>query len=400
MYPPAYNLPRKPLPSARDILTQAFPGVSQLDIDEMITRSRVKNYPGGVTLCREGALEDVFYILLDGKVDVSKNINNLEERHLKSLESGSFFGEMALIHSAPRAASVVTASPVTVMEIDKENFERVLQHSSSVSMAMVREISNRLRQNDEMAVEDLKMRATELAQAYQKLAEQELSRREFLTNVAHELRTPLMAAGGFLQLLQKGVIPAEKLDTTLETVARNIQQITALVNDILFLQEMDLILPKFQPVNLLLLAREISDQYQSKAAANLVTLHVQAEEPLAHVSGDPKSLERAITALVDNAIKFSPNGGQVWLKLRQEENYVVLEVVDQGIGIATDEISKIFDRFYHLERSSEQLFSGIGLGLSITNQVIKQHNGRLAVQSEPGKGSTFSVRLKAMKVVI
>ncbi len=399
MYP-SLNLPRKPLPSARDILTQAFPGVSQLDIDEMITRGRVKNYPGGLTLCREGALEDTFYILLDGKVDVSKNINNLEERHLKSLESGSFFGEMALIHSAPRAASVVTASPVTVMEIDKENFERVLQHSSSVSMAMVREISNRLRQNDEMAVEDLKMRATELAQAYQKLAEQELSRREFLTSVAHELRTPLMAAGGFLQLLQKGLIPAEKLNTTLETVAHNVQQITTLVNDILFLQEMDLILPKFQPVNLLSLAREISNQYQSKAAANLVILRVEAAEPLAHISGDPKSLERAITALVDNAIKFSPNGGQVWMKLREEENYVVLDVIDQGIGIASNEISKIFDRFYHLEHASEGIFSGIGLGLSITNQVIKQHNGRLSVQSEPGKGSTFSLRLKAMKVVI
>lgn len=400
MYPSSFNLPRKALPSARDILVQAFPGVSQLDIDEMITRGRVKNYPGGVTLCREGALEDIFYILLDGKVDVSKNINNLEERHLKSLESGSFFGEMALIHSAPRAASVVTTSPVTVMEIDKENFERVLQHSSSVSMAMVREISNRLRQNDEMAVEDLKMRATELAQAYQKLAEQELSRREFLSSVAHELRTPLMAAGGFLQLLQKGLISPDKLTTTLETVAHNVQQITTLVNDILFLQEMDLILPKFQPINLLTLAREISTQYQSKAAANLVILHVEAVEPLAHISGDPKSLERAITALVDNAIKFSPNGGQVWLKLREEENYVVLEVVDQGIGIAPNEISKIFDRFYHLEHSNEQLFSGIGLGLAITNQVIKQHNGRLAVQSEPGKGSTFSVRLKAMKVVI
>src|SRR5512137_587403 len=114
---------------------------------------------------------------------------------------------------------------------------------------MVREISRRLRENDELAIEDLKMRASELAEAYQKLAEQDLARREFITNVAHELRTPLMAAGGFLQLLQKGIITQDKLPATIDTVARNIQQITTLVNDILFLQEMDLILPKFQPVD-------------------------------------------------------------------------------------------------------------------------------------------------------
>lgn len=399
MYP-SLNTPRKPLPSARDILARAFPGVSQLDLDEMVLRGRISNYPGGTMLCQEGASEDKFYILLDGSVNVTKTINNVEQRHLKALESGAFFGEMALIHNAPRAATVTTASPVTVMEIDKENFDRVLQRSSSISMAMVREISNRLRENDEMAIEDLKMRAAELAQAYQKLAEQELARREFLTNIAHELRTPLMAAGGFLQLLQKGAIAAEKLPVTLETVARNIQQITTLVNDILFLQEMDLILPKFQPVNLLNLAENVAHEYQSKAAANLVTLHVEAQGNIPQVSGDPKTLERAITALVDNAIKFSPNGGEVWLKLHEEENYVVLDVVDTGIGVEAANLAKIFDRFYHLERSEEHIFSGIGLGLAITNQVIKQHNGRLSVQSEPGKGSTFSLRLKATRVLL
>lgn len=393
------NLPRKNLPSPKEIIPNAFPGISQLEIDELVTRSKVSNYPSGVVLCREGAIERKFYILLDGQVAVSKTINNIEQKLLKTLEAGDFFGEMGLIHNAPRAASVTTSSPSTVMEIDKENFDRVLQHSSSVSMAMVREISSRLRENDEMAIEDLKIRAAELAEAYQKLAEQELTRREFLANVAHELRTPLMAAGGFLQLVQKGMIPQEKLMVTVDTVARNIQQITTLVNDIMFLQEMDLILPKFQPVNMHLLSDEVAEKYQDKAAGNLVTIHVEAPQNLAMVSGDPKSLERALEALIDNAVKFSPHGGQVTIKLREEDNYVVVDIIDQGIGIETAQIPKIFDRFYHIERSGEQLFSGIGLGLAITNQVIKQHNGRLSVQSAPGEGSTFSVRLKAIKVL-
>ena len=394
------NLPRKNLPSPKEIIPNAFPGISQLEIDELINRAKVQNYAKGTTLCHEGADETKFYILLDGTVDVTKMINNSEHRYLKSLAAGDFFGEMALIHNAPRAANVLAASPVTVLEIDKENFDRVLQRSSSISMAMVREISNRLRENDDLAIEDLRIRASELAQAYQKLAEQELARREFLTNIAHELRTPLMAAGGFLQLMQKGVITPEKMGSAVETVARNIQQITTLVNDIMFLQEMDLILPRFQAVELVPIAQEITEKYQDKAAANLLTLHVDAPPNLPKVSGDPKSLERALTALVDNAIKFSPDGGQVQIRMHEEGFDVVVDVVDQGIGIPPERISRIFDRFYHLEKSGDNLFSGIGLGLAITNQVIKQHNGTLTVQSEPGKGSTFSVRLRAMKVVL
>jgi len=387
------------LPSPKDILPRVFPGISQAEIDALISCSQVMNYVKGVTLTREGEIESKFYILLDGRVSVAKNINNLAQRHLKELEAGDFFGEMALVYNAPRAATVTTLEPVTVLEINREDFDRVLRHSSSVAMAMVREISSRLRENDEMAIEDLRMRASELAEAYQKLAEQDLTRREFLTNVAHELRTPLMAAGGFLQLIQQGLITPEKMPAALETVARNIGQITTLVNDILFLQELDLILPKFQPVDIAEIAREVVDKYQEKAAARLVTLHLQVAPNLPAISGDPKTLERALTSLVDNAIKFSPNGGQVTVKARQSDEFVVIDVIDQGIGIEKDRLPRIFDRFYHLEQSGDNLFDGLGLGLAITRQVIKQHNGRLTVESEPGKGSTFSIYLKIMRVV-
>jgi signal transduction histidine kinase len=375
------------------IIPQAFPGIHADEVSELINASQLENFLPGVVLCQENAVEDSFYLILEGEVEVTKVINNAERRLLKTLRAGDFFGEMALIHNAPRAATVKTLTPLLALVIRKADFDRVLQNSSSVSRAMVREISKRLRENDELAIDDLRIRASELAEAYQKLAEQDVARREFLTNISHQLRTPLTAAGGFLQMLEKGVVPADKTAEVIGTVARNVQQINSLVNDILFVQEMELILDQFEPVKLADLARKVAAKLEDKARAGKVSLKVKPDLILPSVLGDAPSLERALTALVDNAIKFSPDGGDVEIRLRRKGDQVAVEVRDHGIGIDPQVLPHIFDRFYHLDKSGERLFEGIGLGLAITRQVIQQHKGRLEVDSKPGQGSTFTMWL-------
>lgn len=376
------------------IIPRAFPGIKPNEIEELIAHSKVRSYTPGAVLCQENAVEDKFYMLLEGEVEVTKFINNADKRLLKTLGPGDFFGEMALIHNAPRAATVTAKTAITTLELEKAAFDRVLHNSSSIAMAMVTEISNRLRLNDQMAVDDLRMRAGELAQAYQKLAEQDLARREFLTNIAHELRTPLMVASGYLQMMQNGVLSGDQLNVGIEAISRNVQRIVTLVNDILFLQEMDLVLPDFQAVDMNRVVRTVLNQYQAKAAQRNVTLRIEPDPDLPPVSGDPKSLERAIMALVDNAIKFSPKGGNVTVRFDHKNDKVFVTVEDHGIGIKEEHLPRIFDRFYHLERQDDDLFGGIGLGLAITRQVIEQHQGKLEVKSAPGKGSTFTVTLK------
>jgi len=246
-------------------------------------------------------------------------------------------------------------------------------------------------------VDDLRMRASELAEAYQKLAEQELARREFLTNVAHELRTPLMVATGYLQMLQKGIMKGDQLTAGIDTVSRSVQQIATLVNDILFLQEMDLVLAEFQAVDMNLVAQMVIEKYNEKASERSVNLRFTPNPSLPHASGDHESLERALMALVDNAIKFSPKGGDVRIHLNTNSETIGVAVEDHGIGISKENQSLIFDRFYHLEKHEDNLFSGIGLGLAITRQVIKQHQGNLELESEPGKGTTFTMILPKWK---
>jgi len=376
------------------VIPRAFPGIKPDEIEELISNSQVRSYTPGAILCREDEIEDRFYMILEGEVEVSKSINNTESRLLKTLSPGDFFGEMALIHNAPRAATVTAKTELTTLELDKAAFDRVLHKSTSIALAMVSEISNRLRQNDQLAVDDLRMRASELAEAYQKLAEQELARREFLTNIAHELRSPLMVASGNLQILQKGILKGEQLAAGIDTVSRNVQQIVTLVNDILFLQEMDLVLPDFQAVNMNEVAYAVVGKYAASAHDHGVSLRLTPSPNLPPVSGDSKSLERALMALIDNAIKFSPRGGDVKINLSANGEKILVAVEDHGIGITKENLPRIFDRFYHLDRSGDDLFRGIGLGLAITRQVIEQHQGSLDVVSTPGKGSTFTLTLK------
>jgi len=376
------------------IIPRAFPGINVNEIEELIAKSHIRSYAPGAILCNENAVEDKFYMILEGDVEVTKIINNVQTRLLKTLSAGDFFGEMALIHNAPRAATVTAKTALTTLELDKNGFDAVLRNSPSIAMAMVSEISNRLRANDQMAVDDLRIRAAELAQAYQQLAEQDLARREFLSNVAHELRTPLMVASGYLQMLQKGALTGDQLNTGVETIARNVEQIVTLVNDILFLQEMELVLSEFQAVDMNSVAQTVINRYKTRGEEKGVKLRVKPNLKIPPVSGDAMSLERAMMALVDNAIKFSPRGGNVTISFGEENGFVKVIVDDQGIGIEKENIPRIFDRYYHLEKSGEDLFGGIGLGLAITRQVIEQHQGKLDVVSVLGKGSTFTLNLK------
>jgi signal transduction histidine kinase len=379
--------------TARLILLKAFPGIKESDASEMIASSKQCTYPADTTLCHEGALETTFYMILDGQVRVTKVINAAEERLLKFLYSGDFFGEMAIIQNAPRAAKVVTTQETTVLEIYKEDFTRFIERSSIVSLAMAREVSRRLTENDTMAIEDLSQKARELARAYEQLAEEELARSEFLTTIAHELRTPLMTTNGFLQIIRMGMLQGESLNSALDAMARNLEDITKLTNDILFLQEMELILSEFQPVDTGSIAAAAIEKLRSKASQNKVGLTLAISSGVPLIMGDEKSLERAISAILDNAIKFSPDGGAVVVEIDSDGQQVWIVIKDHGVGIPPESLSRIFDRFYHLDRVGDHLFRGAGIGLSIARQVIEQHKGSITVETEEGKGSTFTTSL-------
>lgn len=374
---------------AEEIIQNAFSGLPANEVRFMVESGNIHSYLEDRVLCRENAVEDTFYIILEGEVKVIKVINHDETRLLKKLTTGDFFGEMALIHDAPRAASVITTKYTTVLEVNRKSFDELLKKSSTIAMLMVKEVSRRLRENDEMAIEDLRMKAGELASAYQKLAEEEMARREFLSTVAHELRTPLTSANGFVEMARRGLLEGDMLKSSLATVSNNLQQITVLINDILFLQEIDFILSDFAPVDLGKVIVSAADSLREKAANNGIGLDINIPAYLPPISGDERILKKAFEAVLDNAIKFSPDGGEVVINARIDNDFISVEVIDPGVGIPEEVINHIFERFYRLDTVGEHIFSGVGLGLAIVKQVIDQHAGKITVESQFGVGTKF-----------
>jgi signal transduction histidine kinase len=381
-------------PDTSAIIQMAFPGILPEEAVRLASTGRVCTYPPDTALCHEDALETTFYIILEGEVLVTKHINDAEARELKRLHPGDFFGEMALIHNAPRAATVKSMVPITVLEVDKDAFDAMLERNSPVSLAMVREVSRRLRENDQMAIEDLRIKANELAAAYQQLTMLEYARSEFLTTIAHELRTPLMAANGFLQVIRQGGLQGEAMISALDTVSRNVRDIVSLVNDILFLQEMDLIMPEAQPTDIGRLVAAAVEVQRAHAERAGVGFSLNIDSGLPRILADPKTLEKAVNAILDNAIKFSPDGGDVSVQVRRDADHILISIQDHGVGIPREAIPHIFDRFYHLDEVGGHLFRGVGLGLSIARHVVEGLGGSIEVESELGKGSIFLIRLK------
>ncbi|MBN1582452.1 MAG: GAF domain-containing sensor histidine kinase [Anaerolineae bacterium] len=235
----------------------------------------------------------------------------------------------------------------------------------------------------------------ELQTAYEELSELDRLKSEFITTTSHELRTPLTAIKGYLQLVNSGIMSPEQQQSALEKISDNVDTIVHLVNDLLFMQEMNAIEFKFSATDLAELVRAEVRAAAPRAGAQgtEIALHIADDLPL--VWGDATHLIKMIHNLLDNAIKFSPDGGSIIISLQAQNNSIYLQVTDQGIGIPADKLDKIFDRFYRIESSSKHLFGGLGLGLAIAKHIAETHKGKIGVVSQAGQGSTFTVTLPA-----
>ena len=247
----------------------------------------------------------------------------------------------------------------------------------------------------------LQERATSLAQAYEELKEIDRLKDELVQTVSHELRTPLTFVRGYVDLLLGGDMGPlnERQKQGLEIVAHKTASVAHLVNNIMLLQQLE-----HSPLQLALtdsatVAKEAVGKSQPAADRQGVSLRLTITPDLPLILADPERITLVFQHLLENAIKFSPNGGVVQVVMKEKPDNIQVSVSDQGIGIAKEQQKRIFDRFYQIDSSATRRYEGTGVGLSIAKRIVEAHGGDIWVQSRLGKGSSFSFSLPKSRQV-
>lgn len=220
---------------------------------------------------------------------------------------------------------------------------------------------------------------------------------DFISIVSHELKTPLTSIKGFVRLLSAGRVGPvnEKQLHYLEIVDQQTEALTQLINDLLDLSRIEsgIIEVKEEPVSMRDVVREVVQGLENMAREKAVGLKEDLPDDMPLVRGDAYRLMQVFTNIVHNAIKFTPPGGEVRIGGFWDTERCAVTVADNGMGIPAQDLERIFDKFYQVDSSSTRQQSGTGLGLCISRQLVTAHKGEITVESEIGKGSTFTVFL-------
>jgi two-component system, OmpR family, sensor kinase len=283
----------------------------------------------------------------------------------------SVFGGLALAHKSLQPVDEITTR---ARRITAENLDQTLP---------VRNV------NDEIG----RLTAT-FNEMIQRLHDSFAQVRQFSADASHELRTPLTVMRGEIELALRGRLKPQEYRTVLESSLEEIVRMTSITDNLLLLAkaEQGTLDVHFSEVDLQNLVNELFEDSEVLAEQKHIAVRLQENAPITIV-GDRDRLRQLFLNLVDNAIKYTPEGGSVTLTARRQNGTALFQVHDTGIGIPAEETDKIFNRFYRVDKARSREQGGTGLGLSIAKWIAELHRGTITVSSEVNKGSTFTVTL-------
>ncbi|MBI9048474.1 MAG: hypothetical protein JEZ00_03580 [Anaerolineaceae bacterium] len=244
----------------------------------------------------------------------------------------------------------------------------------------------------------VKQRTVELENALVKLSELSQLKANFISNISHELRTPLTHIIGYLELMvNQDLGPLTNTqESSIKTMIRSSAQLERLINDLIMftsIENNDIELNP-QAVDLSLMFNSVVTKTSTLSLQNQIQLKASLEDHAKMAIADQDKLQWVLNQLVENAIKFSPQGGVICISAQNEGQFIRINVSDEGIGIASDHFEKIFDAFYQIDGSSTRKFGGTGMGLSLVKKILSKHNTEIHVTSEENQGTVFSFLLQ------
>lgn len=249
----------------------------------------------------------------------------------------------------------------------------------------------------EQAKRDALKFAKESREEIERLKEQAEFRREFIGNLAHELKTPIFNLQGYLHTLLEGGLKDDNINEDyLGRADRNLDRLIELIKDIDAITKLEsgrdsVVLKK---VDIVEICEDVMDAAEMKAKSKDITLSFKKNYDPLYVQADPGKIHQVLTNLVINSINYGKEEGNTSISFHNMGESVLVEVADNGVGISESDLPRIFERFYRVEKSRDRHLGGSGLGLAIVKHIMEAHNQKINVRSDEGEGSTFSFTLQ------
>jgi len=237
---------------------------------------------------------------------------------------------------------------------------------------------------------------TKLKELFAEATKYEALRRDFVANASHELRTPLSLIKGYVETIKEGRKEDwDKMQEFLGIIDHNVSQLDNLVRDLLELSRLEyqkgIALNK--PCNINDIIKSVLDDLEPFATLKKQTIVKDIPADIPAIQTDADLLRKAISNLLDNAIKYTPDSGRIEISVVAEKDNINIFIKDNGIGIPDEDLARVFERFYRVDKSRSREMGGTGLGLSIVKHIVQTLKGEVSVQSKPGEGSTFTIKL-------
>jgi len=352
----------------------------------------------GQVICREGEPGDAMFLIRSGRAAIVKGGFDAPIV-LAWRGAGEFIGEMALLEDLPRSASVVALDEVYLYHVTRDDFQRMLTHSPKLDLGLLRKLSSRLREADDLitttthARRSLSSQVDELAAENQQMVELQRLRKQTTELVVHDLRNPLHSIMGAVGMLQMILPPGLQQDSRdlFNLIDNNCERLQRLVDSLLDISRME-----SGETELALEMTSLAQLIQaavSRAASTLqacgLASRVYLPAYLPPVEIDADMIDRVVVNLLDNAIKFTPGGGQISVAAEPRAGRVAVSITDTGYGIPPEQRPHIFERFAR-GASAGARPRGFGLGLTFCKLAIEAHGGRIWVEDgEGGVGCRF-----------
>lgn len=276
--------------------------------------------------------------------------------------------------------------------IDRETLDRAVTNQ-------ILKLQTALQESNINLERRVQERTAELEKAYQKLAELNKLKSNFVSNISHELRTPMTHVKGYIDLLLNddfGPLASAQKEA-IEVLKRASERLGRLIDDLILFStaETSTIQINKQMVNLQQIAREVMAHNTSQAEKKKIRLILDCRKENQPAYADAERVSWVINQLLDNAVKYTDPDGEIFIRLVENQDEVTVSVIDTGIGIQPSQFEEIFEPFHQLDGSSTRRQGGTGLGLTLAKKIIEAHGSRIQVTSVPGKGSKFDFTLRS-----